>query len=135
MRGRSSEQISFGLIVFGAQNVRHPPCANSTVAKLSNEGHKPKFSYDCHNRRFLNPYCDAQFNCSDAAFIPNQRIKLFFDLRRHCLGWSAPVGTVTIVLLTAPKMRDRGSKWANIYGTLTSHASHTSMNIWLKLRQ
>ena len=118
--------------MFGAQNFRRPPCADSSVAKLSDGGHNRRFSDD-GNRRFLNPYCDAQFNCPDAAFIPNQRVNVFFGLRRRCLGWSTPVGTVTSVLFTALKMRDRGSNWANICGILAKHASLTSMNLWLKI--
>ena len=102
---------------------RHPPCPSFSVASFSNDG---------HNRRTSNPYCNLQFICRYTVVIPNQDIKLVFNLRRRCRGWSAVVGSVTSNLFTTLKKTDPASNLPNIYGILTIHDSQTSVNIGME---
>jgi hypothetical protein len=107
-----------GCFVFDGEQFRHPPWADFSVAKFSDDG---------RNFRFHNPYCDVQLTSRDAEVIPNQRINALFCLLRRCRGWSATTGLVTSAPFTALKTMDPACNWANIYD-ITIHASHTSMN-------
>ena len=115
LRWRSSGQLLFsGCFVFDFEHFRHQHCARFSLDKLSHGDHKCRFSS-----------CGAQFNC-DAVGIPRQHINLFFGLHR---GWSAIPWAVTDILSTVLRTTEPASDWANICGTLTTHASETSVNL------
>jgi hypothetical protein len=60
-----------GCFDFDDEHFQLPHCADFSVAKFSDDGHK---------RRLSNPYCGAQFTCRDVAVIPNQRINFSLSL-------------------------------------------------------
>jgi hypothetical protein len=75
--------------VFDSEHFWHLPCTDFSVAKLSDDGHTHRFPDPC---------------CHDAGVIPYQHVNFVSGFCYCCLGWSASVGPVTSVILTALKV-------------------------------